>query len=624
MHRPAPRLAATVTGCLAAAALLTAAPGSTAGAAGTTSAVQEVYRVPASGIFTVDGRGYGHGYGMSQWGAAQAAEQGVPASRILDFYYPGTTAAPAGNPWIKVALTGTGNGSTTAGYGGSGSYRYQCSDAAHASTYCALVVDVTSGLVVTDSATGNHPDTTAGVTKWQVTVAADGLHLAGWTGGAWADAPVGGQAAVTGPLLLSGPTFVRVDYGSAQRDYRGIVSATWTSPAGTSPARMIRLDSLHLDDYVRGVVYRESSSSWGLAALEAQAVAARSYAASFRHDSRGAGKPYDICDSTFCQVFGGSRLYSGGSSTWLEPDPAQPASDPVTQTADTIRLTSDGLPLWAEFSSSNGGWTAGGATYATPRYDAWDYHSADPSRRWSTTLHAASIASGYGLARLDELIVTQRDGTSAQWGGRVRAVRLVGVDAGGATRTVDLTSQTAVRFGMRSTFWHISTVTLTGPVSAPRGSTVALHGTASPGAAVTVYRKAQNWGAYAELAQVTADATGAFTARYRATVDDQYYAVAGGRSSAVGLTSATGTTVTGPATAARGTWVKVTGYAEPGAAVTLHVRKAGASGWITRPATTAGAAGWWTRSFYADASASYFADAAGQVSATRTTTVASA
>ena len=37
------------------------------------------------------GRGYGHGVGMSQWGAKGMAERGYKAERILEYYYPGTT-----------------------------------------------------------------------------------------------------------------------------------------------------------------------------------------------------------------------------------------------------------------------------------------------------------------------------------------------------------------------------------------------------------------------------------------------------------------------------------------------------------------------------------------------------
>jgi stage II sporulation protein D len=43
------------------------------------------------------GRGYGHGVGMSQWGAKGMAEQGYSAEQILEYYYPGATLG-----WIGV------------------------------------------------------------------------------------------------------------------------------------------------------------------------------------------------------------------------------------------------------------------------------------------------------------------------------------------------------------------------------------------------------------------------------------------------------------------------------------------------------------------------------------------
>ncbi|MBI4240632.1 MAG: SpoIID/LytB domain-containing protein [Candidatus Rokubacteria bacterium] len=39
------------------------------------------------------GRGYGHGVGLSQWGAKGMAEQGYRYRQILEFYYPGSTLA---------------------------------------------------------------------------------------------------------------------------------------------------------------------------------------------------------------------------------------------------------------------------------------------------------------------------------------------------------------------------------------------------------------------------------------------------------------------------------------------------------------------------------------------------
>ncbi|WP_078553543.1 SpoIID/LytB domain-containing protein [Bacillus alkalicellulosilyticus] len=45
-------------------------------------------------MVTVNGRGWGHGVGMSQWGAKRMADQGNRVHDILQFYYPGTTLTP--------------------------------------------------------------------------------------------------------------------------------------------------------------------------------------------------------------------------------------------------------------------------------------------------------------------------------------------------------------------------------------------------------------------------------------------------------------------------------------------------------------------------------------------------
>ena len=43
------------------------------------------------GELRMSGRGWGHGVGLSQWGAYARARQGWDARRILGYYYPGTT-----------------------------------------------------------------------------------------------------------------------------------------------------------------------------------------------------------------------------------------------------------------------------------------------------------------------------------------------------------------------------------------------------------------------------------------------------------------------------------------------------------------------------------------------------
>ncbi|MDR1943741.1 MAG: SpoIID/LytB domain-containing protein [Synergistaceae bacterium] len=49
--------------------------------------------VPSSGSFTFNGRGWGHGVGLSQWGAKAMADQGVKCEEILAHYFPGTKIA---------------------------------------------------------------------------------------------------------------------------------------------------------------------------------------------------------------------------------------------------------------------------------------------------------------------------------------------------------------------------------------------------------------------------------------------------------------------------------------------------------------------------------------------------
>ena len=44
-----------------------------------------------NGQFYITTHGYGHGVGLSQWGAKAFAEQGLSYDAILAHYFPGTT-----------------------------------------------------------------------------------------------------------------------------------------------------------------------------------------------------------------------------------------------------------------------------------------------------------------------------------------------------------------------------------------------------------------------------------------------------------------------------------------------------------------------------------------------------
>src|SRR6476620_3368128 len=65
----------------------------------------EVYPRPPSGTINLTGHGWGHGHGMSQYGAYGAALQGLTWQQIVDFYYPNTARTAIGNHTIRVNVT---------------------------------------------------------------------------------------------------------------------------------------------------------------------------------------------------------------------------------------------------------------------------------------------------------------------------------------------------------------------------------------------------------------------------------------------------------------------------------------------------------------------------------------
>ena len=79
-------------------------PGWRALASGVTAGLVVAVSLPAGAVevnqsyavartVVLSGHGFGHGHGMSQYGAQGAAKQGLTYKQIIDFYYPSTTSA---------------------------------------------------------------------------------------------------------------------------------------------------------------------------------------------------------------------------------------------------------------------------------------------------------------------------------------------------------------------------------------------------------------------------------------------------------------------------------------------------------------------------------------------------
>ncbi len=64
------------------------------------------------------------------------------------------------------------------------------------------------------------------------------------------------------------------------------------------------INELKFEDYLKGILPKEASSSWNMEALKTQAVISRTYAA--KNIGRHAKEGYDVCATVHCQVYGGA------------------------------------------------------------------------------------------------------------------------------------------------------------------------------------------------------------------------------------------------------------------------------------------------------------------------------
>jgi stage II sporulation protein D len=198
--------------------------------------------------FVIKGRGWGHGVGLSQYGAYGLALKGTGYDKILAHYYPGTSLGPAPLSKVRVLL-----------------------------------------------AEGRKSVTVASQGQLRVRDGDGALHLlpaGSYTFGPGFSIKVAGAAKpkrLKGPLLFLPGSFPI----SVGRPYRGQIQVV--SQAG----RLQVINILGLEAYLYGVVPSEVPTHWPAEALKAQAVVARSYALS----SRKIGAAFDLYSDTRSQVY---------------------------------------------------------------------------------------------------------------------------------------------------------------------------------------------------------------------------------------------------------------------------------------------------------------------------------
>ena len=379
----------------------------------------------------IEGRGYGHGRGMSQYGSyGYAAVYGWSWDQILNFYYGGATGNTLGSladpgqemtTWLSAM-----NNSQTAVISDANTALF-LQDPAPGRTWGSLVAREVANRVYRVWGTQERRCATAGADPASegFTLIGDVQNVASFTTTVGAD-PAAAPSQLIGLCEpRTGTTKFKIRY------YRGEIRAV-----NNSRGENRTINAASIENYLRGVVPRESPAEWGAAAggaginaLRAQAVAARSYSAT---ENRYAGLAR-TCDTQDCQVYGGAMLRESINATPATLE--HPYTDQaVAETAGVVVLTPKGLPARTEFTSSNGGRTAGGTFPA--QADPGDLAS-DPVNSllvWTRIFSAAAIQAKYPSVGTLTSVVTNHDGLGGDWNGYATSVTINGT-AGSVTVT---------------------------------------------------------------------------------------------------------------------------------------------------------------------------------------------
>lgn len=368
------------------------------------AAASEIDPRPDSGVLTISGRGFGHGRGMSQWGAYGAATQGLTWPAILNFYYPGTKAVPLAASTMRVWISADNDGATT--------------------------VRPEPGLTVTAGTSRQVLPTGNSYRAWRATGSGPTLQYLN-ASGTWQPYRLNGSPGGHLGFSTSSGTVKLVLPSGRLQELRGSVYAS------VQGSKVVTVLHSTMDSYLRSVVPNEMPSSWHLQALAAQSVAARTYAAAYRERQRAKRAVWDICDTITCQVFKGVATYNANGGGRAGHEDARSTSA-ITMTSNTVLRTGAGHngPLaYTEFSASNGGYTvSGGTSYLVAKPDPYDgVLRNNPNTSWSRTVDVTTLERTYRLGRLVRVHVNSRDGNGAL-GGRVRSLTLFG-SAGNRTVT---------------------------------------------------------------------------------------------------------------------------------------------------------------------------------------------
>ena len=283
----------------------------------------------AAAKWVIDGKGFGHGVGMSQYGAYGFAQHGRDYEQILSHYYRGTDLLKTRSRPIRVLLDA---GLATAQFHG-------------ATTACGQKLKQSR--------------------SYYFAIAGERIKLRKSNGAFVSNCGQEG-AARGGKSVYYGDT-----------PYRGAILGR---RVGSS---LFAVNKLAIDDYVKGVVPNEMPASWDAEALKTQAVAARSYGLATKISGNG----YDVFADTRSQVYGGLSSEQPATNQAVEATAREVLKYKRRVIVAYFSSTSGGRTENVEFGFPG----VDPSPYLKSASDPYD--SISPFHKWTVQLSSASMAS---------------------------------------------------------------------------------------------------------------------------------------------------------------------------------------------------------------------------------------
>lgn len=337
--------------------------------------------------FTFRGGGFGHGVGMSQYGAKRQAEAGRTGTEIISHYYAGSRVATVNDlvplrvnlvhraPTVEVR----GEGAVPNGGG----------------------LRITAGGTVVG--TGATQGISLRVEGAEVVVVRAGSQVARGPSAVveWDNAATLFNVAAPGETLD----------GRGHRYRHGAVDVT-VSEGGLNVVLQLALHDL----YLRGIA--EVPASWPAAALQVQAITARTYALRKFEAGPRAECSCHVFDTVADQVYAGwDKETAAGAAAW---NAAISATSPSASTGQVV-MVGDRLAS-TNYSSSSSGFTESnldGFNSPTllpelrPVPDAWSATTDNPFAAWTHTRSQAAVAAAFALPDVVAIDLSRRSAGGA-------------------------------------------------------------------------------------------------------------------------------------------------------------------------------------------------------------------